>query len=159
MKRREGREIDDLRIEGVGSSFVMGDREIEAEGDGNGEGPEAGASGVRPETVHPPRVKDCNCEVGLFKQLRETVARGEVMERSFLAAAADEQRSGAFYIEFEHGQLQDNGRDWRGQMNEELRKLAEALMFSGKFSVLMVGGQMLGTGYWEDFVQAKACKQ
>ncbi len=148
MKRRGNREIERMEVEGLGSSFVLGGTELEAEAEGS----------PRPETVHPPRVKNCNCDMGLFKQLREMVARGEVMERSFMAAAADAQNSAAFCIEFEHGRLQDDGREWQVRVNPELKKLAEVLMFSGKFEVLMVGGRVVSTGYVEDFSHGKASR-
>ncbi|MGH9859167.1 MAG: hypothetical protein ACRD5F_03980, partial [Candidatus Acidiferrales bacterium] len=114
-----------------------------------------GEQSPRPERVHPPRTKSCNCEVGLFKQLREMVARGEVLDRSFVAGAAEEACSAAFVVEFADGQVQESGRDWDRLLNPAVRKLAGALMFSGKIAVLMVGGRIMGSDYTEVFVQAE----
>lgn len=174
MKRREGREIEKLRIEGPGSSFVMGDMEVEAEAEGS----------PRPETVHPPRVKHCNCEVGLFKQLREMVARGEALARDFLADAAKDRICASLDVRFVAGQVTGmtvtdatgkaeaislgdrievhairKGRGWGEFVREDLLKLAEALLFSGQVSVFMYQGRMSGSLYSETFSHVAASKQ
>jgi hypothetical protein len=107
---------------------------------------EAAEINPRPEQVEPPKLEGCACAVGLFNQLRQKVARGEVLDRWYQGWLAREECTVSIDVRFELGQpWPDNTRDARAVLNKDLLRLIEALLFSGQVSVLVYEGRVVGS--------------
>jgi hypothetical protein len=117
----------------------------------------AGANEIspRPEQVEPPKLEGCGCAVGLFNQLRQRVARGEVLREWFAKQLADRQVTASYRVDFEAGEFCETKPFWEEKLDGVVRELVAGLKFSGGISLHVRRGQAAGTALWETYRAGK----
>jgi len=105
----------------------------------------------RPEQVEPPKLESCQCAVGLFNQLRQMVARGDVLRDWFAKQLAERRCTASYRVDFEGGEFCETKPFWDEKLDPQLRELLKALLFSGGVSLHVREGRMVETALWETY--------
>jgi hypothetical protein len=85
------------------------------------------------------------------EQLRQKVARGEVLREWFAKQLADRQVTASYRVDFEEGEFCETKPFWEEKLDGGVRELVAALKFSGGISLHVRKGQVWATAVWETF--------